>query len=527
MPRRTKKTTRSPSTSAKLPPIDKATAANVCGFFPDVLRHSKGAIAGEPFKLLPWQQMVLSELFGRLNPDGSRLRRLGYIEVPKKQGKSTLLAGLALYLLTSDGEAGAEIYGAAADREQASIIYREAAAMVRASPALSKHLEVIDSRKTIFFRRTNSFYRVLSADAFRAEGLNIHGLLFDELHAQRDRRLWDALRYGGAARRQPLLLSITTAGYDRRSICWEQHQYAERVIADPLLDPSFYGCIYAADPADDPQSPKTWRKANPSLGETITEESFAADAREAVNSPQKLNSFLRYRLNVWVAQETRFFKPSAWAKCKAQPHDMTGRACYLGLDLASTTDLTAAVIVSEDDDGVLDVVPFFWCPSESIEQRSLRDKVDYIQWSKDGHIRVTDGNATDYETIKQDILAFCDQYGVKQIGVDPWNATMLSQALAAEGADIVNVRQGYGTLSAPMKRLEALVLDGKLRCNHPIMDWCAANCAVQSDHQSNIKPSKAKSTERIDGIAALVTAMAVQAAAETPPPEADWNIISV
>jgi phage terminase large subunit-like protein len=190
LPRRTKKTTRSPSTSAELPPIDKATAAKVCEFFPDVLRHSKGAIAGQPFTLLPWQQTVLSELFGRLNPDGSRLRRLGYIEVPKKQGKSTLLAGLALYLLTSDNEPGAEIYGAAADREQASIIYREAAAMVRASPGLSKHLEVIDSRKTIFFRRTNSFYRVLSADAFRAEGLNIHGLLFDELHAQRDRRLW-------------------------------------------------------------------------------------------------------------------------------------------------------------------------------------------------------------------------------------------------------------------------------------------------------------------------------------------------
>jgi len=399
--------------------------------------------------------------------------------------------------------------------------------MVRASPALSKHLEVIDSRKTIFFRRTNSFYRVLSADAFRAEGLNIHGLLFDELHAQRDRRLWDALRYGGAARRQPLLLSITTAGYDRRSICWEQHQYAERVIADPLLDPSFYGCIYAADPADDPQSPKTWRKANPSLGETITEESFAADAREAVNSPQKLNSFLRYRLNVWVAQETRFFKPSAWAKCRAEPHDMTGRACYLGLDLASTDDLTAAVIVSEDDDGCLDVVPFFWCPSASIEERSLKHKVNYIQWARDGYIRVTDGNATDYETIKQDILSFCDQFGVKQIGVDPWNATMLSQALAAEGCDIVNVRQGYGTLSAPMKRLEALVLDSKLRVNHPIMDWCADNLAVQRDNQGNYKPAKQKSSEKIDGIAALVTAMAVQAAAETPPPEQDWNIISV
>lgn len=530
MPRRTKKTTRSPGSSAKLPPINKQAAAKVCDFFPVVLRHSKGAIAGQPFDLLPWQKTVLSELFGRLNPDGTRVRRVGYIEVPKKNGKSTLLAGIALYLLVADSEPGAEIYGAAADREQASIIYREAAAMVRASPSLSKHCEVIDSRKTIFVRATNSFYRVLSADAFRAEGLNIHGLLFDELHAQRDRRLWDCLRYGGASRRQPVLLSISTAGYDRKSICWEQHQYAERVIADPMLDPGFYGCIYGCDHNAkdfDISKKKFWYQANPSLGHTITEESFAADVKEAQNSPAKLSSFLRYRMDCWLTAESRFFNLQKWSACRVEPHDMTGRACYLGLDLASTTDLTAAVIVSEDDDGVLDVVPFFWCPSESIEQRSLRDKVDYIQWAKDGHIRVTDGNATDYETIKQDILSFCDQFGVKQIGVDPWNATMLSQSLAAEGADIVNVRQGYGTLSAPMKRLEALVLDGKLRCNHPIMDWCAANCAVQSDHQGNIKPSKAKSTERIDGIAALVTAMAVQAAAETPPPEQDWNIISV
>jgi len=191
LPRRTtKKKTRSPGSSAKLPPINKEAAAKVCDFFPVVLRHSKGAIAGQPFELLPWQKTVLSELFGRLNPDGTRTRRVGYIEVPKKNGKSTLLAGIALYLLVADAEPGAEIYGAAADREQASIIYREAAAMVRASPSLSKHCEVIDSRKTILVKATNSFYRVLSADAFRAEGLNIHGLLFDELHAQRDRRLW-------------------------------------------------------------------------------------------------------------------------------------------------------------------------------------------------------------------------------------------------------------------------------------------------------------------------------------------------
>ena len=281
--RKTKTKTRSQSTPDKLPRINTKAARRVLEFFPDVLRHSKGELAGQPFELLPWQRTCLSELFGRLKPDGSRLRRVGYIEVAKKQGKSTLLAGVALYMLIADGEKGAEIYGAASDREQASIIYRECAAMVRASPWLSKYCEVVDSRKTIYVRATNSFYRVLSADAFRAEGLNIHALLFDELHAQRDRRLWDALRYGGAARKQPLVLSITTAGADRKSICWEQHRYAERVIADPTLDPSFYGCIYSANDEDDITKPSTWKKANPSLGHTITAESFKADAREAVH----------------------------------------------------------------------------------------------------------------------------------------------------------------------------------------------------------------------------------------------------
>ncbi len=221
-------------------------------FFETVLRHSKGQTAGQHFSLLPWQKDIFRELFGRLKPDNTRQYRVGYIEVPKKNGKSTLLAGLALYGLVADGEPGAEIYGAACDREQAGIIYREAASMVRSSPALSKVLEVIDSRKTIVHKASNSFYRVLSADAFRAEGLNIHMLLFDELHAQRDRRLWDALRYGGAARRQPLILSITTAGeLDRHALWWEQRTYAERCVADPTLDPSFFGCVFKAD--DDEQ----------------------------------------------------------------------------------------------------------------------------------------------------------------------------------------------------------------------------------------------------------------------------------
>jgi len=343
----------------------------------------------------------------------------------------------------------------------------------------------------------------------------------------------DALRFGGAARRQPLLLSITTAGVSRNSICWEQHQYAERVIADPMLDPTFYGAIYAADhtaPGFDMQSPKTWKKANPSLGHTITNESFKADAREAYNSPSKTNAFLRYRLNCWVSTNTAFFKPAALAKCKQPIRDLTGRVCYAGGDFSTTTDLSAFVIVSQDDDETLDVLPVVWIPEAAIETRSVRDKVDYIQWARDGVVRVTEGNAVDYKQIKKDILELCEQYKIQAIGVDPWSATMLSQQLADEmqtATTICNVRQGYASISEPFKYLERLVLDAKLRVDNPVFDWCALNVACTVDGGGNIKPSKQRSTERIDVISALCTALAVQMSASEPEPANDWQIVTL
>jgi phage terminase large subunit-like protein len=524
--RPTKSKSSSSSTGPELCKEGQAKYERVVHFFEKILRHSKGQNAGKPFTLLPWQHHVLRELFGRLNPDGTRQHRVGYIELPKKQGKSTTLAGIALYMAAFDSEPGAEVYGAACDREQAGIIYREAASMVRASPALSRHLEVIDSRKTIVHKASNSFYRVLSADAFRAEGLNIHALLFDELHAQRDRRLWDALRYGGAARRQPLLLSITTAGYDRKSICWEQHAYAERCIADPAVDPAFFGCIYAASPEDDWKDPATWHKANPSLGETITVESFAADAREADQSPSKLNAFLRYRLNVWTTQDVRWLAPDAWSKCGGKiDANLEKRDWYAGLDLASTTDLSALVLVSQADDGTFDAIPFFWVPEQNASERTLRDKVDYIGWIRDGYIRATDGNVTDYDVIRRDINELAKTYNIRQLAIDRWNATQLATQLQGDGMEVVGFGQGYGSMSAPSKQLETLVLSERIRHGgHPVLSWMAANVAVQSDHQGNIKPSKAKSTERIDGIVSLVMAVGLHAAATAPPPDQSWDI---
>ena len=386
MPRKSKsKKTSSKSSSphtVSRPGIDQAKADRVYGFFEKVLKHSKGQTAGQPFLLLPWQKYVLGEIFGRCRSDGLRQYRQGYIEIPKKNGKSTLLAGIALYMLVADGEAGAEVYGAASDREQAGIIYREAASMVRSSPALSKVLEVLDSRKTIVHRGSNSFYRVLSADAFRAEGLNISCLLFDELHAQRgDRRLWDALRYGGAARRQPLVLSITTAGEANKTHLWyEQHDYAERCIADPAFDPSFFGCIYAASREDDWKSPKVWRKANPSLGETISEESFAADCREAENSATKLNSFLRYRLNIPTTSDVRWLRPDQIAACSGPlSESLEGRDVWCGLDLASNYDTTCFSAVAPNDAGGYDVHVMAWIPEHNAAERERNDRVQYSQ----------------------------------------------------------------------------------------------------------------------------------------------------
>jgi phage terminase large subunit-like protein len=295
------------------------------------------------------------------------------------------------------------------------------------------------------------------------------------------------------------------------------------------VDPAFFGCIYAASPEDDWKDPKTWHKANPSLGETITVESFAADAREAEQSPSKLNSFLRYRLNVWTTQDVRWLSPDAWAKCGGQLRDeLEKREWYAGLDLASTTDLSALVLVSQADDGTFDVLPYFWVPEVNAAERTQRDKVDYIGWIRDGHIRATDGNVTDYDVIRRDIVQLSQQFNIRQLGIDRWNATQLATQLQGEGINVTGFGQGYASMSSPAKQLENLVLSEKIRHGgHPVLSWMAANVAIQSDYAGNIKPSKQKSTERIDGIVSLVMALGLHATATAKPADQSWDIITL
>ena len=496
--------------------FDTEAANRVVTFFERFLKLSKGQWAGKPFVLQEWQkQDLLMPLFGWKKRNGFRRFRNGYIEIPKKNGKSALCSGIALYLLVADGEPGAEVYSAAADRDQASIVYGESERMVKASPSLSKRLTVVPSRKTIYFQKTNSVYRALSADVPTKEGLNIHGLIFDELHAQPDRKLFDTLRYGGAARQQPLMVSITTAGFDRNSICWEQHEYARKILKGLVDDESFFALIYAANedpnegPVDDWTQEATWFKANPSLGITIDVDSFASECKEAQEKPTLQNTFKRYRLNIWTSSDVRWMPMDKWDASAGlvDPAALMGRECYGGLDLSTTLDITACVFLFPED-GAYKTLPLFWIPEENMAERVKRDRVPYDVWARQGLIKATPGNAIDYAFVEADILAFANAHNVKEIAYDPWNSSEIIQRLTDAGLVMVPIRQGFASMSGPMKQMEALVYSKALHHGgNPVLRWMIDNVQASVDPAGNIKPDKGKSREKIDGIVAAIMAL--------------------
>ncbi len=508
--------------------FDEDAAERVKRFFENHLRHSKGEWAGQPFRLLDWQwDDVVKPLFGwKRKKDSTRRYRKAYIEIPKKNGKSALASGLTLYLLIGDDEPGAEVYTAAADRAQASIVFNESANMVESSPALKKHLELVRSQKRIVHHGTKSWYQALSADVPTKEGLNIHGLVFDELHVQRSRELWDTLTYGGAARRQPLQIAITTAGvYDPESIGWEQHSYAHAVLKDPESDPAFFSYIRSADSEDDWKDPAVWRKANPSLGTTIKEDDFAEACREASNEARKLNSFLRYRLNIWTQQADRWLDVEDWKLSQTDLPPIEARAgesCIAGLDLASKIDINALVLMFGSRDEGFDVYPYFWVPEEAARKRERQNQPIYNNWIRSGHLSVTAGNQADYALIRSKINAIQDLgIYIDEIAFDPWNASHMVQELQDEdGFKMIEFRQGFGSMNQPSKELEVLIKDHKIHHDgHPVLHWMVNNVAVDEDPSGNIKPSKKRSTEKIDGVIAMVMALGRAMLAEQNTPE--------
>lgn len=514
--------------------FDPEKAAHAVAFFERFLVHSKGQFAGQPFTLLPWQKHdVIEEIFGwmRLDTD-TRKFRVGFIEVPKKNGKSTLLSGIGLYMTVCDGEPAAECFGCATSREQASILYKQMKELVQASPDLSKLLEIVESRKTIACPPTNSFWRVISSDAGRQEGLNIHSLCYDEIHQAKDRKLWSAVRYGGISRSQSLILAITTAGVDRASVCYELHEHALRCMADPAFDDQFFAYVTGAAPEDDYRDPEVWKAANPSFGVTMDEESFKADARDADGSKARLGDFLRYRLNVWIQGSNKFVDLTRWERCRrVYPGPHPSRVWYCGLDLAQTWDVNAFVAVSkavDDETGeeVYDVACRFWIPEDNAVSR--RDEVPYVLWSKEPStgLTLTPGDTCDYEFIKRDILAFSRTHQVAKIAVDPHNAHYLQQQLQAEGLQVVGFSQKAAAMNPAVKLLDSLISQGRLRtANNPILDNHAANCTVRANSDGYLKIMKPSpmSSARVDGMVALAMAAALagdsEFAQKTPEPE--------
>lgn len=502
-----------------------AAADRAVGFVRN-LTHSKGEWGGKPFQLRKWQEDILRRIYGTLASDGRRQYRTCYIEIPRKNGKTELGAAIALYMLIGDGEVGAEVYSAAVDREQASRVFQAAEQMVRNDPELSSILEIVPSQRRIVHVETGSFYRAIPADAPSAHGYNASAIIYDELHAAPNRDLWDVLTTSMGARRQPLTLVTTTAGYDRQSICWELHEYSTRVLGGMVEDPTFLPILYGAPDDADWLDERVWRAANPALGDFRSLEEMRVFARQAKEVPARQNTFRRLYLCQWTESETRWLDPDAWAACGEAPVDretLRGRRCWLGLDLSSTTDLTACVALFPDDDGGLTVVPKFWLPKDNLAERVRRDRAPYDLWAREEFLELSPGNAVDYDAVYAYVTALPTALGVDvaELAFDPWNATGLVQRFMQAGLTCVPIGQGFRDLTSPAKELEKLVLARRLRHGgHPLLAYCAHNVMVEQDAAGNVKPSKAKSTKRIDGISALVTGLnrvLVREAVEEPP----------
>ncbi len=495
--------------------FDQEAAADAVDFFPACLRHVKGEWAGQPFVLEPCERDIIAAIFGWKRKDGMRRFRTVYIEIPKKNFKSTLAAGIALLLLFADGEPGAEVYSAAADSGQAGIVFKMAKQMVKESPTLSSRAK--NYRNSILFEEAASSYQVLSADAPTKHGLNPHGIVFDELHTQPNRHLWDALTMGTGARRQPLTVALTTAGYDPRSLCGQEHDYALKIIKGIIQNDTYLPVIFAARPKDDWTKESTWRRANPLLGISLKLDYLEKECKRAQEMPAYENTFKRLHLNIWTEQSVRWMPVELWDRCagKVYPASLEGAECFGGLDLASNYDIAALELYFPDGPNGPGIHPaespvlsFFWIPEDNMRRRSDRDKQDYEVWVRQGLVETTPGDVIDYAFIRRRINELGEQYHIREIAVDRWNATQTIIELGNDGFTMVPFGQGMRDMTFPTKELMRLVLQRRLaHGGNEVLRWMASNVAVRQDPAGGLKPDREKSGQKIDGIVALVMAI--------------------
>ena len=523
---------------------DKAAAEGVATWIQKYICHVKGELAGRGIELEDWQKEdIIYPVFGiKRKKDKLRRFRTVYVEIPRKNAKSTLGAAIALYLLLSDGEPGAEVYSAAGDRDQAAIIFGIAKSMIEADSRLVKIARPY--QHSITYKAQDKiirFYKVISAEAKTKHGFNAHGLLFDELHTQPNRELWDVLTTSTGSRRQPLTFAITTAGYDKESICYEIHEYAEKVRAGIIQDDSFLPVVYSAPMESDIYDPETWKAANPGYGSIVKEEYIQTQVNKIKNQPSFESTFRRLHLNQWVGTAETWIPDDIWMGCSAEP--ILEGECYGGLDLAKFRDVTAFVLYFPASHSVL---PFFWVPSEVIHDRSRREGVNYDVWSRKGLMRTTPGNSIDHRVVFRDIIEICMELRIirkvereisfmethgevikktfyefdterplRGVAYDSWSAIDLVRDLMSEGFPMGGFRQGFASMSIPTKELEKLTFNGDLRHGgNAVLRWMASNVQIETDPADNIKINKKKSREKVDGIVALVMAIGESMTAE-------------
>ena len=491
---------------------DKKKADRAVTFIEN-LCHTKGKWAGTPFWLLPWQEQLIRDIFGIVKPDGNRQFRTAFVEICKKVGKSELAAAIALYLLYADNEPSAEVYGAAADRQQASIVFDVAKQMVEMSPALMKRSKLMGATKRIVNYGNAGYYQVLSAEVGGKHGFSVSGLVFDEIHTQPNRQLYDVLTKGSSdARQNPLHFIITTAGNDRHSIAYELHTKAVDILEGRRVDPTFYPVVYGLKDDEDWEDEANWYKVNPSLGYTVDVERLRDAYREAKQNPADEITFKWLRCNMWVSSTVAWIPDAIYMRGN-EPINMAsleGRDCYAGLDLSSTGDITALVLIfpPRDEDEKFVLLPYFWIPEETIPRRVKANSVPYDIWEKQGYIMSTEGNVIHYDFIEKFIMDLSEKYHILEIAVDRWNATHVIQNLEDNGLTMVPFGQGFASMSAPTKEFYRLLMEGKIiHGGHPVMRWMAGNVVVDTDPAGNIKVTKAKSKEKIDGIVAAIMAL--------------------
>lgn len=491
---------------------DKAKADRAVKFIEN-LCHTKGKWAGKRFWLLPWQEQLIRDIFGIVKPDGYRQFRTAFVEICKKVGKSELAAAVALYLLYADNEPSAEVYGAAADRQQASIVFDVAKQMVEMSPALLKRSKLMTATKRIVNYGNSGYYQVLSAEVGGKHGFSVSGLVFDEIHTQPNRQLYDVLTKGSSdARQNPLHFIITTAGTDRHSISYELHTKAVDILGGRRVDPTFYPVVYGLKDDEDWEDEANWYKVNPSLGYTVDIERLRDAYREAKQNPADEVTFKWLRLNMWVSSTVAWIPDAIFMKGNEEIDlaALEGRDCYGGLDLSSTGDITALVLMfpPRDEDEKYILLPFFWVPEETIPQRVKAASVPYDIWERQGYLLSTEGNVIHYDFIEKFINDLAEKYHIVEIAVDRWNATQMIQNLEGDGFTMVPFGQGFASMSGPTKDFYRLLMEGKIiHGGHPVLRWMAGNVVVDTDPAGNIKVTKAKSKEKIDGIVAAIMAL--------------------